>query len=70
MRRMSAVFLPILSIIAAVFGLYYMYLGVQTAREGEKGAAAILVVFGFAGVALGMALWRVIRMLEQRARQR
>lgn len=70
MRRMSAIFLPILAVIAAVFGLYYVYLGVQTARTGEKGAAAILIVFGFAGFALGMALWRVIRLLQERASSR
>ena len=52
---------PATAVIAAVFGVVYGWIGVQALLAGGGWFGVLLVVFGFGGVALGLALWRTWR---------
>jgi hypothetical protein len=56
--------LPILALSAVAFGIVYVYVGVHAIILGAPAWGAAILVFGLAGVALGVTLWR----LKQRRR--
>lgn len=58
--------LPILALSAVAFGLVYVYVGVNAIVLGAPGWGAAIVLFGLAGVALGVTFWRFSR--RRRAR--
>jgi hypothetical protein len=68
MRRFTLYFLPAVAVAGSVFGLFYGWVGVQSLVRGETGVGIFLLVFGFGGIALGVALWSVWRRLVQQAR--
>jgi hypothetical protein len=61
MRRIGLYFLPAIAAAAIIFGLFYIWIGIQTIMRGESATAAFLFAFGIGGLALGSALWSVWR---------
>jgi len=59
--------LPAAAVFAAAFGAVYGWIGVLSLVNGAGWFGALLVVFGVAGVALGIALWRAWRLGSKRA---
>jgi hypothetical protein len=70
MKRMSAYFLPVLAALATMFGFFYIYAAIRPLRTGDTGTAVFLLVFGFGGVALGVALWTTWRKFAIARRER
>lgn len=68
-QRYSLYFIPAVGIAAAVFGLFYGYIGVQTLIRGDGKLATFFFVFGFGGIVLGLALFSVWRQLVRKARE-
>ena len=58
--------LPFLALFSIAFGAVYTYVGVRTILLGAAGWGGAIIVFGIAGMALGVALWRA-RRLRSRA---
>jgi len=61
--------MPAAAIFAAAFGVVYGWIGVNALIAGAGWFGVLLVVFGVAGVALGLALWRAWRLITKRAGQ-
>lgn len=59
--------LPAAAIFATAFGAVYGWIGVKALFAGAGWIGGLFVVFGVAGVALGLALWRAWRMVSRRA---
>lgn len=59
--------LPAAAIFAVAFGIVYGWIGVKATLAGAGWFGALLIVFGIAGVALGLALWRAWRLVSKRA---
>ena len=59
--------LPAAAIFAALFGAVYSWIGVQSLVNGSGWFGVLLLVFGIAGIALGLALWRAWRLVAKRA---
>jgi hypothetical protein len=59
--------MPAAAIFAALFGAVYGWIGVKAVLGGAGWFGVLLIVFGVAGVALGLALWRAWRMVSKRA---
>jgi hypothetical protein len=62
--------LPAAAIFAAAFGGIYGWIGVKALLGGAGWFGVLLIVFGVAGVALGLALWRGWRLIAKRAGSR
>ena len=60
--------LPAAAVFAVAFGAVWGWIGVQALISGAVWFGVLLVVFGIAGVALGLALWRAWRLVVDRAR--
>jgi hypothetical protein len=60
--------MPAAAIFAAAFGAVYGWIGVKALIDGAGWFGVLLLVFGVAGIALGLALWRAWRMITKRAR--
>jgi hypothetical protein len=60
--------LPAAAVFAVALGAVWGWVGVQALIAGAGWFGVLLVVFGIAGVALGLALWRAWRMIAHRAR--
>ena len=56
MRSFTLYFLPAIAVSAVVFGLFYGWVGIQSLGRGEVGVGIFLLVFGFGGIALGVAM--------------
>jgi hypothetical protein len=67
-RRTSFYLLPGLSIAAAALGLVWGWIGVTAAIGGGGPIAYLFVLFGFGGIALGIALWRAWRTFVNQAK--
>lgn len=67
MALIAIVFVPFLSVMAFLLGAYFLAAGVKVFMAGEIAAAAFVFVFGLAGVAMSLALWRVRRGLRRSA---
>lgn len=59
--------LPTAGAMAVVFGIVYGWVGINALVHGGGWVAGVLIVFGFAGVTLGLALWRAWRMVGRRS---
>lgn len=57
-RRAAYYFLPAMGAAAALYGAFYMYIGARTLLDRNWGVGALTFIFGFCGIALGMALYR------------
>lgn len=57
MRRLSLVLLPFLAAFALLFGLYYVYRAYKLVLLGHPVPAALVFVFGVAGVGLAVGIW-------------
>lgn len=68
MKRFSIVFLPIIAVAAALFGICYLWIGVRTVMAHNMGPGLLVVAFGIAGIALGAALWSAWRQFMARMR--
>lgn len=53
--------LPFGAVLTAILGLYYVGWGVVALRRGNVPFALFYGVYGFGGLVLGVALWRVWR---------
>lgn len=70
MSKVVLYFLPATGVIAAIFGAFYVWIAIAALRNGAGWVGVLLLVFGFAGIALGAALWNAWRMMLARARGR
>lgn len=70
MTRLSLLFMKLLAGAAALFGIFYLLTAVKTLRAGEWAATGILALFGIAGIALGIGLWRGHAFITGRAPNR
>lgn len=70
MKSLSLVMVPFIAAMALVFGGWYVYLGIAAARKGNLPGAAFAIVFGIAGIALGLALFRARRLLRSNLQSR
>ena len=66
MARLGLLLVPLLAIFAAVSGLYYSFNGARALARQEWGTGALLILLGLIGLALGLALWTVVRQLLRR----
>jgi hypothetical protein len=60
--------MPAAAIFAVAFGAIWGWIGIQALIGGAGRFGVLLVVFGIAGVALGLSLWRAWRLVVNRAR--
>lgn len=60
--------LPTAAVFAVAFGAVRGWIGVRALIGGAGQFGVLLVVFGIAGVALGLSLWRAWRLVVDRAR--
>ena len=60
--------LPAAAVFAVAFGAVWGWIGVRALIGGAGQFGVLLVVFGIAGVALGLALWRAWRLVVNRAK--
>ncbi len=67
MKSLSMKLVPIIGAIALLFGGWYVYLGAVAARAGNLPMGAFAAVFGIAGIALGLSLFRARRLLRGNA---
>lgn len=70
MKGLSLKLVPVLGAIAILFGATYLYAGAKAVIAGERMGGAFAAVFGFAGIALGLALFRARRLLRAHAEAR
>jgi hypothetical protein len=68
MRRLALYFLPAAAAAAAIFGLFYGWIGFQAIRGGAGWVGYLLLVFGFGGITLGTALWTAWRKVVEQIR--
>ena len=66
-RRTIFYVMPAMAVVAAAAGVIYGWIGVHALIEGAGWAGVLLVVFGVAGVALGLALWNAWRLVSRGA---
>jgi hypothetical protein len=59
--------LPAGSVFAVAFGAVWGWIGIKALIGGAGQFGVLLVVFGIAGVALGLSLWRAWRLVVNRA---
>jgi hypothetical protein len=57
-RGFSYRLVPALAAAAALFGLIWGWIGINAAIHGGGPVAYLLIVFGFGGIVLALALWR------------
>ncbi|HYD52480.1 MAG TPA: hypothetical protein VEA99_07625 [Gemmatimonadaceae bacterium] len=55
---MFARLLPIIAIVAALFGALFLYIGWHSYSGGAPGWGLAIGLFGLIGVALAVGLWR------------
>lgn len=60
--------MPAMALVAGAAGVIYGWIGVRALIEGAGWVGGLLLVFGVAGVALGLALWNAWRLVTKRAR--
>ena len=70
MKGLSLKLVPVIGAISLLFGASYLYAGAKAALAGERIGGAFAAVFGFAGIALGLALFRALRLLRAHAAAR
>lgn len=70
MKGLSVKLVPLIGAIAILFGASYLYAGAKAILAGERLGGAFAAVFGFAGIALGIALFRALRLLRAHAAAR
>ena len=70
MKRLSLTLVPVIGAIAILFGATYLYAGAKAVIAGDWMGGVFAGVFGFAGVALGLALFRALRVLRAHAATR
>jgi hypothetical protein len=68
MRRFALYFLPASGVAAAIIGAFYGWIGIQAVRGGAGWFGILLVVFGFGGITLGIALMNAWRKFVERAK--
>ena len=59
--------MPAAAVFAAAFGVVYGWIGVKSLLIEPNWLGALLLVFGFGGLALGVSLWRAWRLVSKRA---
>lgn len=70
MKGLSLKLVPLVGVIAILFGASYLYAGAKAMLAGERMGGVFVAVFGFAGLALGLALFRALRLLRAHAAAR
>jgi len=60
--------MPVMAVFAAAAGVIYSWIGVRALIEGGGWFGGLLLVFGVAGIALGLGLWNAWRLVTKRAR--
>lgn len=60
--------MPVMAVVAGAAGVIYSWIGVRALIDGGGWAGGLLLVFGIAGIALGLALWNAWRLVTNRAR--
>ena len=63
---MSWYVLPLIAIGAAIFGFVWIWIGANAAMHEGGPVAYLLIVFGFGGIVLGLALWNTWRSMTSR----
>ncbi len=66
MRGLSYKIVPIFAAAAALFGVVWGWVGINAAIHGGGPVAYLLILFGFGGIVLSMALWRTWKMVRAR----
>lgn len=61
MRPTTHRFLPLVALLAFLYGGGYVWLGVARLRGGESTRGLFDLLFGVVGIALAATLWRVRR---------
>lgn len=57
-RNISYTLVPALAIFAALFGLVWGWIGISSAINGGGPVSFLLILFGFGGIVLALALWQ------------
>lgn len=70
MKGLSLKLVPVIGVIAILFGAMYVYAGLKALVARDWMGGVFAAVFGFAGVALGLALFRAMRLLRAHAAAR
>lgn len=65
MKSISLNLVPALAIASALFGLVWGWIGINAAIHGGGPVAYLLILFGFGGIVLALALWRTWRSIAQ-----
>ena len=65
MRSSSRYLLPGVAIVAGLVGLVWGWIGLNAAIHGGGMFAVLLIVFGFGGIVLSLALWRTWRTISR-----
>ena len=67
MRRFAAVVMPILTVMTALIGVYFIYVGARTIATGRYTAIGFgFAGFGGVGFILAIALWSVRKQILAR----
>lgn len=59
--------MPAMAVVAGAAGVIYGWIGVRALIGGAGWVGGLLLVFGVAGIALGLALWNAWRLVTKRA---
>lgn len=65
-RPLSYTLVPALALAAALFGLVWGWIGIKAAVAGGGPVAYLLILFGFGGIVMALALWRTWRTITAR----
>ncbi len=68
MRGLSYRIVPALAVAAALFGVVWGWIGINAAIHDGGPVAYLLILFGFGGIVLSMALWRTWKLVRERAK--
>ena len=60
--------MPAMAVVAGAAGVIYAWIGVRALIEGGGWFGGLLLVFGIAGIALGLGLWNAWRLVSKRVR--
>ena len=66
-RNISFTLIPAVAIAAALFGLVWGWIGISAAINGGGPVAYLLILFGFGGLVLALALWQTWKKIRNAA---
>jgi hypothetical protein len=68
MSRLKFAIIPVLAAASLVFGLVWGWIGINAAFHEGGPVAYLLILFGFGGIVLALALWRAWRVVAPQAK--